>query len=332
MKDVAALAGVSIKTVSRVVNGEPLVSDDVLRRVRAAIQQLGFHPDERAGNLRRTGGKTDTIGLVVSGVDNPFAASVNRAIENAATARGVAVFASSMDDDPEREQPVIEALLRRRVDGLVLTTVRRSQSYLHTEQSFGTPFVFIDREPLGIEADAVVSDHVAGAAMATAHLIARGHRRIAYLGDRSDIQSAAGRRQGFLEEHGRAGIPTADAPAIVDLHDELAAERAALDLLSAEHRPTAIFASQNLVTVGVIRALRRLGLHHRIALVGFDDLPMADIIEPGLTVVAQNPERIGELAAERLFMRLDGDTTQARTFVVPTTLITRGSGEIGPVE
>jgi LacI family transcriptional regulator len=330
MKDVAALAGVSLKTVSRVVNDEPLVSEEVGRRVRDAILQLGFHPDERAGNLRRTGRKTETIGLVVSSVANPFAASVNRAIENAAEARGVALFASSMDDDPEREQPAVDALLRRRVDGLILTTVRKSQSYLLSEQSYGTPFVFVDRDPVGIEADAVVSDHAAGAATATRHLLERGHRRIAYLGDRSDIQSARERQRGFSRELGRAGVSSLNAPMVVNLHDVELAERTALEILSTDNRPTAIFSSQNLITVGVLRALRHLGLQHSVALVGFDDLPMADLLDPGITVVAQHPESIGALAAERLFARLDGDTQAPRTFIVPTTLIPRGTGEILP--
>lgn len=330
MKDVAALAGVSLKTVSRVVNDEPLVSADASKRVRAAVLQLGFHPDERAGNLRRAGRKTDTIGLVVSSVANPFAASVNRAIENAAVTRGVAVFASSMDDDPEREQPAVDALLRRRVDGLILTTVRKSQSYLLAEQSYGTPFVFIDREPVGIEADAVVSDHATGASTATRHLIEHGHRRIAFLGDRSDIQSARERHRGFARELGNAGIPSGDAPLIVDLHGDAVAEETAMTMLTSDNRPTAIFSSQNLITVGVLRALRRLGLQHTVALVGFDDLPMADLLDPGITVVAQHPESIGALAADRLFARLDGDVQPPRTFVVPTVLIPRGSGEIAP--
>jgi len=332
MKDVAALAGVSLKTVSRVVNDEPLVSEDASMKVHTAVLQLGFHPDERAGNLRRAGRKTDTIGLVVSSVANPFAASVNRAIENAATTRGVALFASSMDDDPEREQPAVDALLRRRVDGLILTTVRKSQGYLLAEQSYGTPFVFVDREPIGIEADAVVSDHATGAATATRHLIERGHRRIAYLGDRSDIQSARERHRGFARELGNAGISSLDGPVMVDIHDDAVAEETTMNLLSANNRPTAIFSSQNLITVGVLRALRRLGLQHSIALVGFDDIPMADLLEPGITVVAQHPESIGALAADRLFARLDGDTQPPRTFIVPTTLIPRGSGEIAPQE
>ncbi len=328
MKDVAALAGVSIKTVSRVTNGEPLVSAEVTARVNSAIEQLKYHPDQRAGSLRRSDGKTGAIGLVVSSVANPFAAAVHRAVENAAVERGFGVFASSIDDDPEREQPTVEALLRRRVDGLILTTIRKSQGYLLNEQAFGTPLVFIDREPLGVDADSVVSDHAEGAALATRHLIAHGHRKIAFLGDRAMIQSASERRRGFLEELGRHGIPTTECPVVMEVHDEAASSALVLDLLSRADPPTAIFGGQNLVTVGAIRALREIGAHHRVALIGFDDLPLADLLEPGVSVVAQDENAIGSIAAERLFERIAGDTSPPRPRIVPTRLIPRGSGEI----
>ena len=330
MKNVAALAGVGIKTVSRVINGEPNVSAVTTARVRAAADSLDFHPDLHARNLRRADGRSSTLGLLVGSVGNPFSGAMHRAIEDLANTRGVAVFASSLDDDPDREEVAVSAFLRRRVDGLILTTVSKSQGYLLPELRRGTPLVFVDREPAGVEADVVVSDNAAGAAAATRHLLSSGHRRIAFLGDRTDIQTAQERRRGFLEELGRAGVATADIPVITGLHDEDAANRALIALLESEHPPTAVFSSQNLITIGAVRGLRELGLHRTIALVGFDDVPLADLLEPGITVVAQNPSEIGRLAAERIFARLDGDRSAGRTYVVPTELITRGSGEMRP--
>ena len=330
MKTVAALAGVGVKTVSRVINGEPNVSPATIARVRAAAESLDFHPDLHAGNLRRRNGRSGTLGLLVGSVGNPFSGAMHRAIEDAASARGVAVFASSLDDDPDREEVAVSAFLRRRVDGLILTTVSKSQGYLLPELRRGTAVVFVDREPAGVEADVVVSDNAAGAAAATRHLLSHGHRRIAFLGDRTDIQTAQERRRGFLEELGRAGVATVDIPIITGLHDEDAANRAMIALLESEHPPTAVLSSQNLVTIGVLRGLRERGAHHRVALVGFDDLPLADLLDPGVTVVAQNPHEIGRLAAERIFARLDGDHSAGRTYVVPTELIARGSGEIKP--
>ncbi len=329
MKDVAALSGVSLKTVSRVVNAEPLVSADVVARVTAAIDQLRYRPDDRAGSLRRTGQRVNTIGLLVSSTSNPFAVAVHRAVEVAVTReRDVAVIASSADELAEFEQRTVEMLLRRRVDGLILTPMSPSQAYLRDELRFGTPVVAIDRTPVGIDVDCVLSDHIAGAAAATEHLLARGHRRIAFLGDLATIQSAASRRRGFLDALGARGVPSGSCPVVMDLHSEEAAARATVELLRGEDPPTAIVGGQNLVTVGVVRALRELGLQRSTALVGFDDLPLAEFLDPAITVVAQDPEAVGRIAVERLFARLEGDASEPGTVLVPTTLIPRGSGEL----
>ncbi|NEN05644.1 LacI family transcriptional regulator [Diaminobutyricibacter tongyongensis] len=332
MKDVAALAGVGIKTVSRVINREPNVSSATIERVQSAADRLNYQPDIHAGNLRRSDRRTQTLGLLVGSVANPFSGAVHRAIEDAATARGVAVFASSLDDDPARERLAVTAFLKRRVDGLILTAVSKSQGYLLPEQERGTPIVFIDREPSGIDADAIVSNNAEGAALATRHLLERGHRRIAFLGDRHEIQTAVERRRGFLEELGRAGIPTGEAWVIEDLHDEHAAHAAVADILAGDSRPTAIFSAQNLITMGAIRGLRDRNLQSSVALVGFDDVEFGDLLDPGITVIAQDPDRIGHLAAERIFARLDGEDVPVEIVVVPTTLIERGSGEIAPTE
>jgi LacI family transcriptional regulator len=331
MKDVAALSGVSIKSVSRVVNNEPHVSEDIESRVRGAIDQLGFHPDARAGSLRRSGGvKSEAIGFVVSSIANPFAAAINRGVEKVATERGMAVVASSTDDDPDREESAVYALLRRRVDGLILATVCNSHGYLLSEHQYGTPLVFVGREPSGVEADAVVSDYAVGAGAATKHLVQQGHRRIVFLGIGPDSQSARECQGGFRSAIRQSGVPASETPLITDLHDEHDAERRTIRLLTSHSPPTAIFSSQSVVTVGALRALQQLGLQHPVALVGFDDLPLADLTDPGVTVIAQHPYSIGTQAATRLFARMDGDNESAQTVVIPTTLIPRGSGEIPP--
>lgn len=330
MRHVAALAGVGIKTVSRVINDEAGVSEVTRQKVLDAIAQLNYQLDVTAGSLRRAGRRTLSVGLLLPSVSNPFSGEIHRAMEDALGARGIAVFAASLDDDPKREQAIIAAFLGRRVDGLVLTPIAKNQAYMIPEHSRNLPMVFIDREPVGVEADAVVTDNAVGAAGAAAHLLAHGHTKLAYLGDRTDIQTARERRRGFLEEVGRAGLPTSTLPVVENLHDEEAARRAALELLTSEDPPTAIFSSQNLVTFGTMRALKELGVHKRVALVGFDDFTLADMMDPGVTVVAQHPERIGVMSAERLLARMDGDDQPARTYIVPSELIQRGSGEIRP--
>jgi LacI family transcriptional regulator len=313
-----------------VKNDEPGVSDPTRQRVHGASKQLNYQLDMAAGSLRRTGRQTLSVGLLLPSVANPFSSEIHRALEDALAARGIAVFAASLDDDPERERSLVAAFLGRRVDGLVLTPIARSQSYVIPEHSRDLPMVFIDREPVGIEADAVVTDNAVGAARAAAHLMAQGHTRLAYLGDRADIQTARERRRGFIEELGRAGLSTSKVPVREGLHDEESARLAALELLTSEDPPTAIFSSQNLVTFGAMRALKELGAGRRVALVGFDDFTLADMMDPGITVIAQHPERIGKLAAERLLARIDGDSSPAQTYVVPSELIQRGSGELPP--
>jgi LacI family transcriptional regulator len=296
------------------------------------VEQLNYQVDMAAGSLRRTGRRTLSIGLLLPSVANPFSGEIHRAIEDALAPRGIAVFAASLDDDPEREKALVAAFLRRRVDGLVLTPIAKSQAHVIPQHSQNLPIVFIDREPIGVDADAVVSDNATGGARAAAHLLSHGHTRLAYLGDRPEIQTARERRRGFVEELGHAGIPASAVPVIEKLHDEEAARLATHALLASRNPPTAIFSSQNLVTFGAMRALKEAGASTKVALVGFDDFALADMMEPGITVIAQHPDRIGKLAAERILARIDGDQSRPGTWVVPSELIVRGSGELRPAD
>ena len=176
MRDVARLAGVGLKTVSRVINSEPNVSADTVAKVLDAAARLDYRPDLHAGNLKRAGRKTRTIGLVVGSVANPFSAALNRGVEDVAAEHGTAVFASSLDDDADREERIIGEMIQRRVDALILTTVGRDQTHLAREQERGTVLVFVDRLPTGIAADAVVTNNQAAASRGVQHLVAHGHR------------------------------------------------------------------------------------------------------------------------------------------------------------
>lgn len=329
IRDVAALAQVGIKTVSRVINDEANVAPQTRERVDRAIRALNFHPHQGAGALRRSDRKTSTVGLLLDAVDNPFSATINRAVEAVASGRETAVFAASFDDDPERERRLINAFTRRRVDGLILTTYSQDVGYLQGEREQGTPIVFVDRLPAGMVADAVVSDNYESAAAATRHLLSVGHRRIAHLGDDLQISTARDRRRGFDDAMARAGLEALSID-VADLRTQDAAAAVVHQLLSGSSPPTALFTSQNMITIGAIRALHALGRHDEVALIGFDDVMLADVIRPGLTVMAQDPAQIGTLAAVRLFDRIDGDHSPASTIVVPTRLVIRGSGEIPP--
>jgi len=329
MREVAALAGVSLKTVSRVINAEPAVSDDVRSRVVGAIQRLDYRHDHAASSLRRSDRKTSTIGVLLEDVSNPFSSALHREIEDVALRRGVLVLAGSSDEDEAREQQLIAAFTSRRVDGLIIVPASHDHSYLLSERRAGTSMVFVDRPPAFLDADSILTDNQAGARQGVAHLIARGHRRIGYLGDLMTITTAADRHQGYEQELATARIALDPLLVRLNVHGIDRADAATVELLKLAEPPSALFTSQNLLTIGASRALHRLDLHHRIALVGFDDVLLADLLDPGITVIAQDPSTMGRKAAEQLFRRIDGDQSPSVHLVVPTRLITRGSGEIG---
>src|SRR5688572_164600 len=259
IRDVAALAGVSLKTVSRVINGESGVSAELTTRVRDAAERLDFRPNLGARSLRRAGGKTATIGLLLEDVSNPFSAAIHRAIENVARSHGVAVFTASVDEDPERERALVRAFVARRVDGLVMVPAGADQSYLLSEVRAGLSLVFLDRPPAYLDADVVLAANQPGAEDAIRHLVAGGHRRIAYVGDLLSISTARERHAGYETGLREEGIPFDPGLVRHDLHSSDLAEAAAGELLRGNDPPTAIFASQNLVTIGAIRALRDAG-------------------------------------------------------------------------
>lgn len=330
MRDVGRRAGVSFKTVSRVVNGEGSVSPELAARVRDAIAELGYRPDTAASTLRRSDRRTRTIGVVLEDLANPFSSEVLRAVVDTARARGVLVLAASSDEDPADERDALLEFIARRVDGVVLMPTSADHGWIARDQDGGTALVAVDRPATGLGADAVVSDNRAGAVRATTHLLRRGHRRIGFLGDLHTIYTAAERRAGFREALADAGL--GEDPGLVrhDLRESASAEAAVIELLTGPDPPTAIFAAQNLLTVGAVRALRRLERHRDVALVGFDDVVLADLLEPGITVVAQDPGRLGAEAAELLLLRIDGQDGPPRVREVPTRLIPRGSGEMPP--
>ncbi|HEX6358763.1 LacI family DNA-binding transcriptional regulator [Actinophytocola sp.] len=332
MREVAAKAGVSLKTVSRVVNNESGVSPALAERVREAIEELDFRPNAGARSLRRADQRSASIALLLEDVANPFSAAVQRAVENIAVPRGVMVFSASLDEDPTRERALAREFSVRRTDGLIIAPAGDDQSYLATELRAGTPVVCVDREVRNLAADSVVATNALGAAEGVRHLVAAGHRRIAFLGDSSRIVTAQQRYAGYRHALDEAGIPIDPDIVRYQVGDSAAADSAVTSMLSRPDPPTALFTAQNLITIGAVRALRRLGREHTTALVGFDDFQLADLLTPGITVVAQDPTAIGRFAADLLFARLDGTATAPSVYLVPTTLIRRGSGEIPPPE
>jgi LacI family transcriptional regulator, galactose operon repressor len=327
MRQVASLAGVSLATVSRVVNGGPSVRPDLAARVQEAVELLGYRHNLTASTLRRANRLSASIGLIFEDVANPFFAAVHRGVEDVARERGVLTFAGSSDERPERERELAESFSARRVDGLIIAPASTDHSYLQRDRAAGVALVFVDRPASFVDADVVLSDNAGGAAAAVSHLIDRGHRRIAFLGDRPELHTAVERLRGYRDALARHGIREEVALMRGAHHAPYAVTR---ELLLAEDPPTALFTSQNLITIETVRAIHDLGLQRTVAHVGFDDVALADVIEPGLTVVAQDAAALGRSAAELIFSRLDGYAGPSRRVVHPTTLIPRGSGELAP--
>jgi LacI family transcriptional regulator len=328
MKDVAALAGVRIKTVSRVISDVPTVDPEMAARVRNAAAKLGYRPNLTASNLRRGDRRTNTIGLLLEDVSNPFSSAVHRAVEDYFHDRGVLVLAGSLDEDPDRERELARILINRRVDGLIIMPAARDHRWVVAEQQAGTSVVFIDRRPVPLISDAIVTDNRASARAAVEHLLKTGRRRIAYLGDDLTIPTALERFRGFQDAITAAGLDVDEHLVQHGLRTANQAKDAAARQLRTQGRPEGIFTSQNLVTIGVIEAVHNAGMQHDVALVGFDDVPLAAALQPGVTVMAQNPAAIGRLAAQRLVERMNGDDSPATVYTVPTDLIPRGSGEL----
>ncbi|MEW9533491.1 LacI family DNA-binding transcriptional regulator [Microbispora sp. NPDC049125] len=337
MNDVAAAAGVALKTVSRVVNNEAGVNAATAQRVQAAIDRLGYRRNDGARTLRQ--GRTASIGLVIEDVADGFYSGLSRAVEDVALHHGHLLFTGSSREDPARERELVLAFCARRVDGLIIVPAGGDHDYLVPEADAGIAVVFADRPPGGFDADTVVSDNLGGAEAGVAHLIAHGHRRIAFVGDSPAIFTANERLRGYRRALVSAGLPY-DEKLVTMGPAEPERLRAVLrPLLTGPHPPTALFTGNGRITVETVRALiaissgpRRAGVHtpdlEGLALVGFDDFELADLL--GITVVAQDPGRIGRTAAEMLFRRLSGHDGPARRVELPTRIVARGSGERPP--
>lgn len=326
LADVAREVGVSAKTVSRVLNEDGPVSPTTREQVLAAVAKLGFQPNLMARNIR-VGGPDTTIGLVIPDLGNPFFGAVARSIEDTVRERGLTLLMGSSADDADRERALTDKFLARRVSILmVVPSVGADHSHLKSQRASGLPVVFVDRPGVGLSTDSVVSSNRAGAQEGVAHLVAHGHRRIGFVGDLPvRLYTRRERFAGYRAALQEAGIPY-DRSLVTSAHDQQAAATATAQLLGLADPPTALFAGNNMVALGIVAELSRSG-RKDVALVAFDDVPLAEALEPALTVVAQDPEEIGRTAATTALSRLDGDRSRARTITVPTRLIIRGSGE-----
>jgi LacI family transcriptional regulator len=331
MRDVAALAGVGVMTVSRVVNGRGGVAPERAARVWQAIEQLDYRHNVTARNLRLAGQRTATIGVLLQDVANPPSAELLRAVEKVVAERNCLVLCASSDGSPERERALLAAFCTRGVDGLIIFPSAPDHRYLLPEIRRGIQVVFTGRPAPTMAADTVLSDNVGGARSAVAHLMARGHTRIGFLGDLAQPGgTAAERYRGYAAALADGGLEPDESLVRGDIDSAQSAQRAVRELLGFSPSPTAMFTAHYLLTLGTRSALAAMGRQWDVAHVGFDDIPFAGIVEPGITVVTQDPVAMGTIAAQLLLKRIRDPGGTPQTVNVPVRLIARGSGELPP--
>jgi LacI family transcriptional regulator len=328
IQDVAIDAGVSAMTVSRVINESPRVKADTRQRVEASIAKLGYVPNRLARGLLQR--KTHAFGVIVPDVANPFFTLVVRGVEQVAWRAGYHVILCDTQGDLERERGYLEDMVAFQVEGVLIAPVGdRSRPQLRLLTRNNVPFVLIDRSISGFDADLVQGDSVAGARQLVEHLIELGHRRIGMITETPDVSTARDRLQGYREALENAGIEP-DPGLVVESStiDPDAAREATLSLLAQAEPPTAIFAVNNIVVVGVVEAARRqkLEIPDDLALVCFDDIEHVSRLYPFLTVMAQPAETYGTIATQLLLDRLSGRVAQRRRIVVlPADFVVRKS-------
>ncbi len=325
IKDVAARAGVSVASVSRVLNESKPVTGHTRDRVLAAVRDLNYSIDQRARGLRRR--KSGTLGLIVAEVGNPFFMQVIHSIEAVAYQSNHSLFLCNSDEDPARERFYLEAMQAQRIDGIIILPVTTSGAVLLPLLRHQVPVVCLDRRVEDVEIDSVLVDNVEGAMMAVAHLVALGHRRIGYIGGRlvtPGLERLEGYRRG-LAAHGLA-----EDPALTRQGDSMqeSGHRETLALLDLAEPPSAIFAINNPMSLGAIAALKERGLRvpRDISVIGFDDAPWSALLDPPLTTIAQPTDELGTAAARLLLDRVnDGFAGAPRRVVLRPRLIERAS-------
>jgi LacI family transcriptional regulator len=319
MRDVAARAGVSAKTVSRVFNDDPHVLPATRARVEAALHELKYVPNTLATTFRA--GRARAIGVAVPDLVDPFFAAIAKAAAEVAADNGMSVLVTSLGEDPSRERPTVESLLSQSLTGLVIAAVSDDQSYLAT-WSTHTPIVCVDREPVRAAVDTFVEDDHGGAYTATAHLLSHGHRRIAFLGDTAALPTTRHRLAGYSAALADAGLTVEEELVALAASDRAGAEAALRRLAALTDPPTALFSSNARSTMAAIPALARC----RLAVAAFGDFPLADVLSPAMTVIDQDPAALGRLAAQRVLDRhFHPRRRYRRHTVLPVELVERSS-------
>lgn len=323
--DVARRAKVSAATVSRVLNGQSNVDPALADRVTSAVAELGYRRNSMARNLRQK--RSNLWAVIVSDIQNPFFTSMVRGVEDVASAAGFSVVLCNSDEDPAKEAAYISAALSDQMAGVIIASSAESTENISTLQDSGCPVVVIDRELTGFPADAVLVDNVHGADMATAHLIEQGFERIACITGPKHLSTAVQRLEGYQRAMAAAGRSVDEELVRYADFRERGGHDAMEELLALHEAPAAVFVGNNLMTVGVLESLDEHGkaVPSDVGVVGFDEIPWAELVRPSITTVAQPTYDEGRHAAELLVQRLERGEAKPTKIVLEPTLHVRDS-------
>lgn len=323
LADVAKIAGVGVMSVSRVINGTRRVTPEVERKVRAAIEKIGYVPNEAARVLK--GNRSSVLGLIVPDMADPFFAGCCSAIQETAWEAGYMTLIVASGHREELERREAEMMVQRRVAGLMVVPIGASNDHLAAAQAAGVPVLALDRPIQNVATDVLTVDNRDASIRATQHLIAHGHRNVICVADDERIHTKTERVNGYSQ-----AMQEADLRARVCLVGNMTgnvADQLAF-ILESQQRPTAIFAASNMVGIDVLRELRRraIKIPEEIALICFDDFSAATLVSPTITVIEQPVRSLGQQAAQMLLQRLDAQSTEPPSSVVlATRLVIRQS-------
>lgn len=328
LKEVAKFAGVSITTVSRVMNDASKVNPDTLQRVQRAMRKLGYQPNRVAQRLRTTKGQSKMLGLIIPDIQNQFYSNIVRGIEDVAYDKNYAVILCNSDENPNKERFYLDVLQSESVDGVILPPIHQHGKVVEGLIESGVPVVCVDRKLVRERVDTVVINNEKGGYMAVEHLIALGHKRIAILSSSPQFSSFEERQRGYEQALRDNGLE-ADEKLIKegDPRSSENARKLTKELLELENPPTAIFATNNLMTLGLLEAVNeaKLRIPNDISAIGFDDMPWAKAVMPPLTVIRQPGYEMGRRAAELMFQRIADPLREKVQIIMEPSIIMRES-------
>jgi LacI family transcriptional regulator len=328
---------VSTATAARALGRYGSVSKAARERVAEAARTLGYQRNELAATMIT--GRSNTVGLVVADIENPFFAAAARGVSDVARAAGYEVVLVNTDEDVATERSAVQVLVSKRVDGVIVAPASPVEvGHLAATQRAGCPVVLLDRQVDDLDADVVLVDNVGASTDVTKRLLAVGHTRVAMVTggagsahrtslSRPSVSTARDRVDGYLATLANAGVADPAAYLRTGAHTKALAERLTAELLGLPHPPTAVFASDSVVALGVLKALRdaNVGIPGQVSLVTFDDADWTGVVSPGISVVAQPAQELGRCAAEVLLERIAGGDAPPRSYVKSTSFVGRES-------